>query len=157
METRRATTGDAALITAHRRAMFAEMGTSEDTALDAMSLHFGPWVERGLGAGKYLGWVAEDGGQTAGSAGLLLLDWPPHPLDPAGELRGYMLNVYVEPEYRRRGLARALATRCVEEARRMGIRVVTLHASEAGRPVYEGLGFAATNEMMFSLPAESAN
>ena len=43
--------------------------------------------------------------RSVASAGLLILDWPPHPFDPEGELRGYLLNVYVEPEYRKRGLA----------------------------------------------------
>lgn len=33
-----------------------------------------------------------------------------------------------------------------------GIGVVALHASEAGRPVYELLGFRATSEMLLVLP-----
>jgi ribosomal protein S18 acetylase RimI-like enzyme len=85
----------------------------------------------------------------------LILDWPPHPFDPEGELRGYLLNVYVEPEYRKRGLAHQLVERSMAEARRRGIRVVTLHSSPAGRAIYERLGFRATNEMMHTEPAES--
>jgi hypothetical protein len=41
------------------------------------------------------------------------------------------------------------------EARRRGIRVVALHSSQAGRAIYERLGFRATNEMMHTEPAES--
>ncbi len=71
-----------------------------------------------------------------------------------GEHRGYVLNVFVEPEYRGRGLARALMELCVTEARSRGIRVVALHASDAGRPLYEKLGFYAANEMLFVTPEE---
>jgi ribosomal protein S18 acetylase RimI-like enzyme len=81
------------------------------------------------------------------------LDWAPHYLDPVGEQRGYVLNVFVEPEYRRRGLAQALMTECMDEARRRGIRVVALHASQKGQPVYEKLGFTTSNEMLFVDPA----
>ncbi len=157
METRLATREDAALIAAHRRAMFAEMRASDEATLDAMTDGFVPWVESMLATGRYLGWVIEERAQAAASAGLLLLDWPPHPLDPAGATRGYLLNVYVEPEYRRRGLAKALVERSMDEARERGIRVVTLHASEAGRPIYEGLGFHTTNEMMLSMPGRAAD
>jgi GNAT superfamily N-acetyltransferase len=105
--------------------------------------------------GKYYGWLATDAGRPVASAGLLILDWPPHPFDTEGELRGYLLNVYVEPEYRKRGLAHELVARCMGEARRRGIRVLTLHSSQAGRPIYERLGFHSTNEMMYTEPAGS--
>ena len=46
-----------------------------------------------------------------------------------------------------------LVERSMAEARRRRIRVVTLHSSQAGRPIYERLGFHATNEMMHTEPA----
>ena len=58
-----------------------------------------------LAEDKYVGWITSDGDRVIASAGLLVLDWAPHYLDPTGEQRGYVLNVFVEPEYRRRGLA----------------------------------------------------
>src|SRR3984957_17851919 len=109
LETRSATAEDAELIAAHRRAMFAAMGSTPDSVLDAMSRNFTPWVARTIGEGRYAGWVTTDDGRPVASAGLLILDWPPHPLDPAGEHRGYLLNVFVEPDYRGRHLAHAPA------------------------------------------------
>jgi len=85
---------------------------------------------------------------------MLLVDWPPHPLHPEGNQRAYLLNVFVEPEFRKRGLAHLLIELCLAEAHRRGIRVVTLHASDAGRSVYEKFGFHATSEMMFVDPEE---
>jgi len=153
LETRAATVADAAPISAHRRAMFAEIQTLDDSVLDVVERRTVAWTERMIREEKYYGWIATDAGRAVASAGLLILDWPPHPFDPEGELRGYLLNVYVEPEYRRRGLAHQLVERSMAEARRRGIRVVTLHSSQAGRAIYERLDFHATNEMMHTEPA----
>jgi ribosomal protein S18 acetylase RimI-like enzyme len=149
LETRRATVDDAELITRHRKAMFADMRDAPDSILDEMAHHFEPWVRRMLTDAKYAGWIISDADRDIASAGLLILDWAPHFLDPAGEQRGYILNVFVEPEYRRRGLAQALMTECMDEARRRAIRIVALHASEKGQPIYRKLGFTTSNEMLY--------
>lgn len=152
LTTREATPADAALITAHRHAMFAEMGKYAPESLKRMDPHVTPWLERMMTAGRYVGWVVEEDGKPAASAGFFELDWPPHPLDPAGTARGYLLNFWVEPAYRRRGVARALVREAVAESRRRGLRVSVLHASDAGRPVYEREGFRASSEMFFVDP-----
>jgi len=146
--TRTATLADAALITAHRRAMFNSMPNPNGPILEAMSRAFEPWVRERIGEGRYLGWIAEENLRVAGSAGLLIVDWPPHPFHPDASQRGYLLNVYVDPEFRKRGLAHELIEKCLAEAHARGIRVVTLHSSDAGRPVYEKFGFHPTSEMM---------
>jgi ribosomal protein S18 acetylase RimI-like enzyme len=153
--TRAATTDDAILIAAHRRAMFADIPDSQDADLDTMTCNFEPWVARMIAADRYAGWIVSEAERPIASAGLFILDWPPHPFDPQGEQRGYVLNVYVEPQYRRRGLAHDLTEMCMAEAQRRGIRVITLHASDAGRPIYEGMGFKASKEMMYLKPAET--
>jgi GNAT superfamily N-acetyltransferase len=108
-----------------------------------------PWVAQAIADGRYLGWLSEEDGKVVAGAGLLLLDWPPHPLDPQSSKRGYLLNVYVEPEYRRRHLAANLIEVALAEARRLGIRVVALHSTEEGRRLYESAGFRTTNEMFY--------
>jgi len=129
--------------------MFASMPNPQDAVLDAMSRAFEPWVKERIAHGKYLGWIVEEGGRVAGSAGLMIVDWPPHPLHASDHQRGYLLNVFVEPVFRKRGLAHSLIEKCLAEAHERGIHVVTLHSSDAGRPVYEKFGFHATSEMMF--------
>lgn len=155
MEIRAAETTDAALISAHRRAMFAEIQMLDESVLSVVERRTVAWTQRLMREGKYFGWIATGAGRPVASAGLLILDWPPHPFDPEGERRGYLLNVYVEPEFRKRGLARELLERGLAEARQRGIRVVTLHSSPAGRAIYERMGFHATSEMMHTEPADS--
>jgi len=149
LRTRKATVDDVELITRHRKAMFADMRNAPEPILEEIARHFEPWVRRMIADEKYGGWIIADGERDIASAGLQLLDWAPHFLDPAGEQRGYVLNVFVEPGYRRRGLAQALMSECMDEARRRGIRVVALHASAKGQPVYERLGFTISNEMLY--------
>ena len=150
---RRATAEDSELITRHRKAMFEDMRAAPEPVLDEMARNFEPWVHRMITEDKYAGWVASDGEQSVASAGLLILDWAPHFLDPRCEQRGYILNVFVDPAYRGRGIAKTLTLECMTEAKRRGIRVVALHASKKGQPVYERLGFKPSNEMMFVEPA----
>lgn len=149
LTTRRATAEDTELITQHRKAMFADMRDAPDSILNTMARHFEPWVRRMIGEDKYAGWITSDGGRAIASAGLMVLDWAPHFLDPAGQQRGYILNIFVEPEYRRRGLAQMLTKECMAEAQRRGIRIVALHASQKGQPLYEKLGFRVSNEMLY--------
>jgi ribosomal protein S18 acetylase RimI-like enzyme len=155
LQTRKAAQEDAALISAHRKAMFAAIGGTQESVLETMRRNCVPWLKRMTVEGKYFGWITYDGELPVASAGLMLQDWPPGPFDPVGELRGYLLNVFVETEFRRRGLARQLVEVCMVEARRRGIRVMSLHASDEGRPLYEKLGFSSTNEMRYLEPADS--
>lgn len=147
LSTRTTTPADVALIASHRRAMFAAMGSGTSEILDEMTSSFASWLLPRLQDGRYLGWITEDDARPVASAGMIFLDWPPHPLHPSSSVRAYILNVLVDPDYRRRGLARVLVGCCLAEARRRNIAVITLHASTEGRPLYESLGFSATNEM----------
>ena len=132
--------------------MFADMQyDGGEAALDAMSVQFLPWLRRKMEAGEYLAWFAvERNGGVAAGIGLWLMDWPAHMVGP-GSPRANILNVYTQPEHRRRGLARALMLTAMGWCRENGIRAVILHASNDGRALYESLGFQPTNEMRLML------
>jgi ribosomal protein S18 acetylase RimI-like enzyme len=49
--------------------------------------------------------------------------------------------VLVHPEFRRRGIGRALLRRCVEYLQRLNVKCIKLDATPEGRLVYEKLGF----------------
>ncbi len=63
----------------------------------------------------------------------------PNPLD--GPYRGYVYNVATDPAYRRRGFSRACMNALLRWYDHRGLRVVFLHASPDGRPLYTSLGF----------------
>ena len=66
---------------------------------------------------------------------------------------GFVYNVYTEPAHRRRGVARALLDVLHDWALARGLGAIGLHASAAGRPLYETLGYRPTNEMRLDLRA----
>ena len=76
---RRASTADLDILVEHRRAMFRDMGYSDEAAMTAMASKFRPWLLEHLKGGDYLAWLvlAPDGSIAAGT-GLWLMDWPPH-------------------------------------------------------------------------------
>jgi len=60
-----------------------------------------------------------------------------------------VLNVHAEPGWRRRGIAEALMRAVLACADAAAMSSVVLHASDAGRGLYERLGFRPTNEMIY--------
>ena len=151
---RAGTLDDAETIVAHRRAMFLDMGYPEDLAMSRMIERFRPWLKEKMQAGEYLAWfaVGEDG-EIAAGLGMWLMDWPPHLAGP-GRWRANILNVYTRPESRRQGLARRLMEEALAWCRANNLSTVILHASEAGRPLYQSLGFQPTTEMRVLLKPE---
>jgi GNAT superfamily N-acetyltransferase len=140
---RRATLADTATIARHRRSMFEEIGSAQN--LELVERAFAEWLPSRLDQ-SYVHWLAEREGRPVGSAGVLLLDWPPSPRDPRGGL-GFVYNVYVEPAHRRRGLARATLLVLQQWSRQRGLGALALHASDDGQHLYETLGYLPTNEM----------
>ena len=111
---------------------------------------FEPWVRERIGDGRYVGLLMEEEGRVVAGAGVFFADFPPHWMGPQA-VRAYVLNVYAAPEARGKGYAKRLMEEVLLVCERRGVRVVTLHASPMGRPVYERIGFRATDEMMLRL------
>jgi len=137
---------DREIICAHRETMFLEAG-GDPSELRVMTEHFRPWLQQRLSDGRYYGFALTDKAQPVAAIGLMTIDWPPHPSHPTSDQRGYVLNVFVDPAYRRRGLAASLMRLAETEFAQRGVSFAVLHATKAGKPVYELLGWAATSEM----------
>lgn len=148
---RRAALEDVPTILYQRRSMFSEMGVGTPETIHTMEIGFEPWLRRRMAEERYLGWfVVAESGEIAAGAGLWLMEWPPTVIEP-GPLRAYMLNVYTEHKYRNHGLAHRLTQTIIAWCKDNGHRLLVLHASEAGRPVYESLGFQLSSEMKLIL------
>lgn len=146
-ETRRATIEDAEAIGRQRLLMFVDAGLGDEAGLASMIAKFVTWVQPKLTDGSYIAWLVEEEQRLVAGAGLWVMDFPPNVRDEEPR-RAYLLNFYVAPEMRHKGLARDLLKLAVDEAKARGIKVVTLHASKFGKPLYEQNGFRMSNEMM---------
>lgn len=144
---RRANAGDLETVLRHRVAMFRDMGMANpEGALEVTRAFFA----KALAEERYHGWFLTDGERVVAGGGIVLLEYQPQPAQPQA-LRPFVVNVWTEAKYRRRGLARRLMEEMIEWARTEGYPALNLHASDAGRALYEELGFVATNEMRLKL------
>lgn len=157
---RQATVADAAVIAGHRVAMFRDMGQvpSDALASNLLSESTSALVEL-LRAGSYVGWLAIDGsGRVIAGAGAHLKPQLPRISADATRVVAatdpLVVNVYTEPDWRRRGVARALMNTLMGWVLARGFDRVLLHASDDGRPLYLSLGFVPTNEMRWSPASE---
>ncbi|MDV6373181.1 GNAT family N-acetyltransferase [Deinococcus arenicola] len=146
---RAATLADAELIQAQRDAMFTDMG-SDAARVRASSGPSLEWLRGALADGGYSGILIERGEQIVAGAGVSWQMLPPSPRTVT-PLRAYIQNVYVAPEERGQGLAGYLMQVLLDECRARGVEQVSLHASDAGKPTYDKLGFVPTNEMRLTL------
>ncbi|MBO7739195.1 MAG: ribosomal protein S18-alanine N-acetyltransferase [Oscillospiraceae bacterium] len=74
---------------------------------------------------------------------------------------GYINNVAVRPEYRRKGIAAALISLLIDEARAIGLAFMTLEVRESNAPaiaLYEKLGFTTVGRRKnyYEKPREDA-
>jgi ribosomal protein S18 acetylase RimI-like enzyme len=145
---------DLELVCRHREEMFRDAGRDDDVLIP-MTRHFREWVKPRLLDGSYFGFMLLDDGVAIAGIGLMLIDWPPHPMHPTQDKRGYVLNVFVEPGYRHRGLARELMKLADAEFIRRGVGYAVLHATDKGRPLYQRLDWSGTTEMAKTLDLAS--
>ena len=160
---RRATTADAPVIAWHRARMFQDMGALPAGTFDAFVEEARSWTEPALERGEYLGWLAalkKDPSVIVGGGGVQMRLVAPHPFrPPRGDVfakgkHAIVLNVFTEPEWRRRGLARLLMEEIMRWARAEPLDRLVLHATSDARPLYEQFGFEVTNEMRIEIGPE---
>jgi GNAT superfamily N-acetyltransferase len=114
------------------------------------------YFENAIPGGTYYGVLAEaEGAGVVGGGGVVIVSWPGSGRR-SRPLRPWILNVYVQPQFRRRGIARAIMEALIGWCRSQDFDCICLHASTAGRPLYERLGFEPTNEMRLNLTPSGA-
>ena len=147
---------DASVVARHRALMFQEMGHLPEAEMVSFEREAVPIIEAAIQAGTYRTWFAEgDTGDIVAGGGIQL-----RPLLPRPECRqapeAIILNMYVQPAHRRRGLARRLLDAMLAWCRAQSIVRIVLHPSDQGRPLYESMGFQPTGELRWrgALPPE---
>lgn len=130
-----------------RRGMFEAMGYGNGGQLDSVDAACEAYFSHAIQAGRYQGWLASTSeGKAIASGGLVVDEHPPGPDNLSGRI-GYVMNLYTDPAYRRRGIARNVMGRIMERIQSTGITVAALHATDVGRPLYDQFGFAESNEV----------
>lgn len=158
---RQAGAGDIEHLARHRVAMFQDMGEVQPEVAEPLERATAAYLAEAMPRGEYVAWVAETSdSEIIGGAGVQIRPILPRPRPRSRSLElgpeALVLNVYVVPAWRRRGVANALMRELLDSLSARNIHRVVLHASDEGRPLYERLGFAQTNEMRLNRPEVNA-
>ena len=148
---RQATVTDVPELVRLRRMMLETMGYDDPAQLDAADAAATAYFTEAIPVRRFHGWLAvTSSGVAMSSGGVVIDEHPPGPGNLSGQI-GYIMNLVTIPRYRRRGLARRIMQAMLRWLAEQGIQVVTLHTTDMGQPLYEELGFVASNEMRLRL------
>ena len=141
---RRLTEADLDVYIAIRIAQLREEGATED--LDLVP-DLKDYYLRHLADGTFVSWLALDGDRIVGTSGMSFVEKPPYFSCPNGRI-GLLSGMYTDPLYRRRGIARTLLSKVVDEARACGCGAVQITASDMGVLLYTDFGFVRNGNFM---------
>ena len=103
--------------------------------------------QRHMEEGTFVSWLAMDGDKIIGTSGMSFVEKPPYFTCPTGRL-GLLSSMYTDPRYRRKGIAKELLHRVVEEAKAHGCGAVHITASDMGVKLYTAYGFKHNGNFM---------
>ena len=121
-----------------------EEGATEDLDLVPALMDY---YHRHMADGTFVSWLAVDDDQIVGTSGMSFVEKPPYFGCPTGRV-GLLSSMYTDPAHRRRGIAKELLRRVVEEAREYGCGSVQITASDMGVLLYTDFGFVKNGNFM---------
>jgi GNAT superfamily N-acetyltransferase len=136
---RRATLEDVGRLVELRLAFLAEIsGALESDAVLRASLV--EYFSRMIPSEEFIGFVAVADGAIVATGGLVFHRHPPSNRNPTGR-EAYVMNMYTDPAWRRRGIASRLLQLLIDYARQNDCGRISMHALPKGRSIYMNAGF----------------
>ena len=121
-----------------------EEGATEDIDLTPA---LEDYYNRHLADGTFVSWLAMDGEEIIGTSGMSFVEKPPYFGCPSGKI-GLLSSMYTLDEYRRKGIAKELLSRVMQEAKEYGCGAVQITASDMGVLLYTDFGFVKNGNFM---------
>ena len=144
IEYRLLTESDLDIFIKMRIAQLREEGATEDIDL-VPSLY--DYYHRHMADDTFVSWLAADGDRIVGTSGMSIVEKPPYFSCPSGRI-GLLSSMYTDPGYRRKGIAKELLSRVVNEAKKRGCGTVQITASDMGVLLYTDFGFVKNGNFM---------
>ena len=105
------------------------------------------YYRRALCDGSHIAYLVFDGEHFVGAGGISFFQVMPTYHNPSGH-KAYIMNMYTDPAYRRKGIATKTLDLLIAEAKSKGVTAISLEATEMGRPLYEKYGFEKMEDEM---------
>lgn len=115
--------------------------------MEALQKNTAAYYEKALSDGSMTFLLAESGGRKVGSGAICYYAVMPTFHNLTGR-KGFIMNIYVEPAYRRRGIAISIVDALVLDASRRGVQEIGLEATDMGRFVYSKYGFQSSDNTL---------
>jgi GNAT superfamily N-acetyltransferase len=136
---------DIPILVQHHRWMFEEIWNTRNLELNKQNLKemdvaYQKKLNEEITNGICKAWVIKEDDQIIASGAISITSMVPNPAD-SSYLVGYLHSVFTENEFRKKGLAKIVVRSILDYCKSKNINRVQLNASEAGRSVYEKLGF----------------
>ena len=121
-----------------------EEGADEDIDLKPALKDY---YERHMADGTFVSWIALDGDRIIGTSGMSFVEKPPYSGCPNGKI-GLLSSMFTSNSYRRRGIAKTLLEKVINEAKEYGCGTVQITASDMGVLLYTDFGFRKNGNFM---------
>ncbi|OUP79826.1 GNAT family N-acetyltransferase [Lachnoclostridium sp. An169] len=145
---KRVTLEDLDILTATRiEVLRAANKLSDDTDMSKVEKESYNYYQKALSDGSHIAYLVFDGSRFVGAGGVSFFQVMPTYRNPSGN-KAYIMNMYTNPEYRRKGIAYHVLDLLVKEVKSKGITSISLEATDMGRPLYEKYGFVKMNNEM---------
>lgn len=105
------------------------------------------YYKKALYDGTHIAYLIFDGGRFVGAGGVSFFQVMPTYHNSSGR-KAYIMNMYTDPEYRRKGIAYKTLDMLIRDTKNKGITDISLEATDMGRPLYERYGFVKRNDEM---------
>ena len=105
------------------------------------------YYTRHMADGTFVSWLAFDGDDIIGTSGMSFVEKPPYFGCPSGRI-GLLSSMFTNPNYRRKGIAKELLSRVVNDARDYGCGTIQITASDMGVKLYTHFGFVHNGNFM---------
>lgn len=120
---------------------------SDDVNMDTVKIESRRYYEKALEDGSHVAYLVFDGNRFVGAGGVSFFQVMPTYHNPTGK-KAYIMNIYTDPNYRRKGIASRTLDLLVNECRSAGVNMITLESTDMGRSLYEKYGFTKMDNEM---------
>lgn len=148
IEYRKATINDLAVLTETRIEVLRAANRLKDNVdMSEVRRQSEEYYISALNNDTHVAYLVYDEEKIIGTGGISYFQVMPTYRNPTGR-KAYIMNMYTNPEYRRKGIALKTLDLLVEDAKAKGITAISLEATDMGKSLYEKYGFVKMNDEM---------